>query len=124
MKILIIEDSNLYRKVHAKYVKASLPEAEVLTASDGQEGYEIFLKEKPDYILLDLLMPVMGGIDFLKALKDHETSNTIVYIVSADVQRYVREEAEALGARSFISKPFTAEKAEALAEEIRGETHA
>ncbi|SFH48011.1 Response regulator receiver domain-containing protein [Tindallia magadiensis] len=120
MKILIIEDSALYRKIHAKLLNKVLPDAELITAGDGWEGYQLFEKEKPDYILLDLLMPVMSGVDFLRLLRDkHPATKSRVIVLSADVQRVVKEEVMELGVQEFIHKPFTEEKALYLSEVIR-----
>ncbi|RQD66741.1 MAG: response regulator [Tindallia sp. MSAO_Bac2] len=121
MKFLVIEDSSLYQKIHVKLLKNHFPEAEFLTAGDGWEGYQVYEKEKPDYILLDLLMPVMNGVEFLKLFRDkNPDTQTEIVVLSADVQRMVKEEVLDLGVLTFIHKPFTEEKAEELAEIIRG----
>lgn len=121
MKILIIDDSMLYQKLNLNYLKAQLPEAEFFVSGNGLEGYEIYLKEEPDFILLDLLMPVMDGVEFLNLLKEkHPDSKTKVFVVSADVQQIVREEVLSLGVTKFISKPFSPSKAEEIATLIRG----
>lgn len=67
-KILIVEDEEPLAKVLA----AGIGDKEfiVLTAKDGEEGLEVALAEKPDLILLDLLMPKMDGITMLKRLRD------------------------------------------------------
>ena len=119
MKILVVEDSMLYRKIIVKNLKEFLPEAEYFVCADGFEGYDICLKEQPDFITLDLLMPNMDGIEFIKLTrKDGITAK--IFVVSADVQQKVKEEVLELGALSFVNKPFSAEKAKALAEIMRG----
>lgn len=119
MKILVVEDSMLYRKIIVKNLKEFLPEAEYYVCADGFEGYDICLKEQPDFITLDLLMPNMDGIEFMKlARKDGITAK--IFVVSADVQQKVKEEVLELGALSFVNKPFSAEKAKALTEIMRG----
>ncbi|MBC3888846.1 response regulator [Acetobacterium paludosum] len=119
MKILVIEDSMLYKKIIVKYLKEYLPEADYYVCSDGLEGYEACLKEQPDFITLDLLMPKMDGIEFLKLLKK-EGIQTKVFVVSADVQQKMKDEVFELGALQFINKPFSSEKAKELAEIITG----
>ena len=125
MKILVIDDSSLYQKIHVKLLKTHLKEAEYLTASNGWEGYQIFEKEEPDFIILDLLMPVMNGIEFLKLFRDkHPNSTTRIIVLSADVQRMVKEEVMEMGAVGFVHKPLTEERAREIADDIRRLSHA
>lgn len=125
MKILVIEDSPLYQKIHVKLLKKYFPDAEYYTAGNGWEGYQAYEKEKPDYILLDLLMPIMNGIEFLRLFRDkNPDTSTRVIVLSADVQRMVKEEVLELGVLDFVPKPFTDDKAQELAVLIRGEQDA
>ncbi|MDO8728444.1 MAG: response regulator, partial [bacterium] len=65
-KILLIDDDRLFQKT----LKDSLvtKDYEVKVANDGEEGLKITKKEKPDLILLDVLMPNIGGMEFLKII--------------------------------------------------------
>ncbi len=81
-KILIIEDEQLHRTattdrlVHEGY--------EVISASDGKEGFEMATLEKPDLIILDILMPVQDGKETLLKLKElEETKNIPVIVLTA-----------------------------------------
>jgi CheY-like chemotaxis protein len=81
-KILIIEDEQLHRTattdrlVHEGY--------EVISASDGKEGFEMATLEKPDLIILDILMPVQDGKETLLKLKGlEETKNIPVIVLTA-----------------------------------------
>lgn len=58
---MVVEDSMLYRKAIIKYLKKHLPEKEFMIAKDGKKGYEKYNPEKPDFLILDLLMPKMKG---------------------------------------------------------------
>ena len=79
-----------------------------ITAGDGLEVLEKIDQEKPDCILLDLLMPKMSGIDVLKEL--HEKKNIIpVIVLSGDVQKTTQVECKNLGAFDFVEKPIRAE---------------
>jgi len=120
MKILVIEDSILYKKLIVKHLKEVLPEAQFFVSSNGREGYQTVLSEKPDFITLDLLMPEMDGLEFLKLIKK-EGIAAKVFVISADVQQKVQDEVLALGALDFINKPFSPEKAAALAAIMKGE---
>ncbi len=81
-KILVVDDEPDV----ITYLKMMLTEAgfEVVTASDGMEGLEQARKEKPDLVVLDLLMPKNTGVDFYRKMrKDKEIAKTPVIIVSA-----------------------------------------
>ncbi|WP_027398760.1 response regulator [Anaerovorax odorimutans] len=122
MKILVIDDSMLYQRLNVTYLKEYFPDAEYCVSANGLEGYETYLKENPDYIILDLLMPVMNGVEFLHKLKEnHPDTKTKIFVISADVQKIVKDEILSLGVLKFINKPFSVEKAEEIATIIRGE---
>ncbi len=78
----------------------------VLTASDGQEGLQIIRKEKPDLIILDILMPKMSGYDLLRALRKEKGTikDTPVIIVTA--RGRMKDLFEEIGISDFLGKPF------------------
>ncbi len=100
--ILIIDDSSITRKAIRKVVKAAGYEA--IEAADGKEGL-VATAQKPDCIVLDLIMPVVGGIEVLKALRNRKSKIPVI-VLSADIQEIVREECLELGAKAFINKPM------------------
>jgi two-component system, cell cycle response regulator len=107
-KVLSIDDS---RMVHMVVTRALKPAGiEVITAVNGQEGYEKALAEKPDLILMDATMPVLSGIEALEKLKaDPATKDIPVMMLSADAGKDNIDRAIQLGAIKFITKPFTSE---------------
>jgi len=109
MKILIVDDSKLMQKTIAKVLGSKLLDAEFSFAANGEEGFAMFKEVQPDVVTIDLLMPVMNGIELLKLISAEE-HNSKLFVLSADVQKVVQEEVRDLGA-TFISKPFTEEKA-------------
>ncbi len=119
MKILVVEDSLLYRKTIVKYLREHLPEAEFITAGDGEEGYALFQQESPDFVVLDLLMPKMNGIQLLTQVKK-DKPETRAAVISADIQKLTRDEVERLGVVKFYNKPFSREQAAELASLIQG----
>ncbi len=70
-KILIIEDDTDLRQVLAD--RLSSYTFHVLQAEDGQTGYEMVVKEKPDLVLLDLLLPKMDGFKVLDSIRHNES---------------------------------------------------
>lgn len=101
--ILIIDDSSTTRKAILQIVKADGYEA--LTAVNGREGLEIIAATPPDCIILDLIMPDVDGFEVLKALRE-QRSKIPVIVLTADIQKIVRQECLELGAADFINKPM------------------
>jgi len=81
---------------------------EVICAKDGGEALEIVVKEKPDLILLDIMMPVMNGFQVLRKLKSQEeTKNIPVIMLTAKVQERDVVLGLDAGAVDYVTKPFS-----------------
>jgi len=103
-KILCIDDVEGIRVSFGMVFKSR--GYQYLSARDGMEGLEMLKKDGFDAILLDMSMPGMNGIDFLKRLRDLPEYNRIpVIVVSAMEDERLKAEALALGAREFLVKP-------------------
>ncbi|PJB08853.1 response regulator [bacterium (Candidatus Gribaldobacteria) CG_4_9_14_3_um_filter_33_9] len=102
-KILIIEDDQRINKVYT--AKLSIEGIEVSTALDGEEGLRRIYDEKPDLILLDLMLPKKSGFEILKEIKKDEKIKDIpVLILSNLAQEKEIEEGLALGAQDYLVK--------------------
>lgn len=102
-KILIIEDDKFLRELIARKLKAE--NFEVSEAVDGEEGLEKIKKEKPDLVLLDLILPGMDGFEVLEKKKvDSEIAKIPVIILSNLGQREDIERGLRLGAIDFLVK--------------------
>jgi len=77
----------------------------VVLASDGQEALFVARHERPDLIILDLMMPNMGGYDFLKAHK--READTPIVILTARLEESDKILGLELGADDFVTKPFS-----------------
>jgi len=116
VKILLIEDeiemAEMYRD---KFLEAGF---EVTLAFTSEEGLEMVKKERPDLIVLDILLPTENGISFLAKLrKSPKTSNLIVVALSNYDEPNTKKEAFDLGVKDYLIKTeFTPKK---LVEEIK-----
>ena len=102
-KILIIEDDQRINKVYM--AKLSVEGITVMTALDGEEGLRKIYSEKPDLILLDLMLPRKSGFDILKEIKaDPKVKDIPVIILSNLAQEKEIEQGLALGAVDYLVK--------------------
>lgn len=108
---LVVDDSKVIRKV-ARHILETM-HFQVSEAGDGREALDHCLASVPDVVLLDWNMPVMSGMDFLKALKDSELPRRpkIVFCTTENGVAYIRAAIEA-GADEYVMKPFDRETLE------------
>ena len=105
-KILIIEDEPSFRTFYSDML--NMAGYQVLEAEDGEAGWALVQSEKPGMILLDLIMPKLGGLEVLKKIRGNdETKEIPVIIMSADKNEWFNERALKAGAVGFLQKPFT-----------------
>ncbi len=112
--ILICEDESSLREL----VRAVLgPDYRFLEAVDGAEALELAHAERPDLVVLDLMLPEVSGFDVLTAMRDDPAlRDTPVVVLTA--WSHVRAEAEEKGADRFISKPFEPVELESVVREL------
>ena len=106
MKTVLIADDD---PITVKRIKETLAphEYSVLSARNGKECLKSARKHKPDIIILDVIMPVMDGIEALAELR--KSSDVPVVIMSAYGNPDKVEEARELGIECFLNKPFDPE---------------
>lgn len=100
--ILIVDDSWITRQFLRNVLE--IYDYQITEAEDGEEALKIIEKSVPDCILLDILMPVMNGIEFLSLLKKSDKDIPVI-IISADIQQTTKTSCRELGAKAFINKP-------------------
>lgn len=105
-KILLIEDSEDIRINTAEIL--ALSNYQVIEAENGKVGVEKALKEKPDLIICDIMMPVLDGYGVLHAIhKNDDIRNTPFIFLTAKTDRSDLRKGMELGADDFITKPFS-----------------
>jgi CheY-like chemotaxis protein len=106
MKVLIVDDDADIRSI-IRLSLSRLGGMEVVEAASGAEGVRTAQDEKPDVILLDVMMPVMDGTATLAELRSHATTATTpVIFLTAKAMRAEIERLKALGAAGVLIKPF------------------
>lgn len=102
-KILVVDDEEKIVKVLKAYLEQS--SFQVLTAYDGKTALERFQREKPDFIILDLNLPGMDGLDVCRAVR--RQSNVPILMLTARVDEADRLVGLELGADDYVLKPFS-----------------
>ena len=105
-KILVVEDEPDIRKL----VNYNLAQERfrVLEAEDGEQGLKMVQREKPDLVILDLMLPGLSGIELCKILRErHETEKLPVLMLTAKAGEADRIVGLEMGADDYLAKPFS-----------------
>lgn len=105
LKILVCDDErHIVRLIQVNLERQGY---QVVTAFDGKEGLEKIKAEKPNCVVLDVMMPYMDGFEVLKSLRrDPETENLPVIMLTAKAQDKDVFEGYHYGADMYLTKPF------------------
>lgn len=106
--LLICDDSSMARKQVAKALPPGW-EVDITYAANGLEALEAIKAGKAEMLFLDLTMPEMDGFEVLEHIRKLDL-NTVVIVISGDIQPVARDRVLALGALDFIKKPVSPEK--------------
>ena len=107
MRLLIADDSKLLRKkLRDELEKLG---CEVIEASNGKEAISLVLEHEPDGIILDIVMPEVGGIEALQTIREISPDVPVVMLSSAGTPQKLMQTLK-MGAIDFIQKPYTKEQ--------------
>lgn len=119
MKVMIVDDSMFMRNVVKMHVNKEEGVELVGEAQNGQEAVEKATELKPDLIFMDIMMPVMTGLEALKKIRaDHGDDIKVVMCTSVGQDQIMNEAIEA-GAYDFIIKPFKPEQIKGVLEKAK-----
>ncbi|RVT71765.1 hybrid sensor histidine kinase/response regulator [Flavobacterium sufflavum] len=105
IKVLVVED-DLKLRTFLKNVLED--EYKVIEAEDGEIGYQKILENTPDFIISDIMMPKLNGVDLLKKIRNNiETSHVPVILLTAKTTIESKLEGLSYGADDYITKPFS-----------------
>lgn len=103
-KVLIVDDSESFRRLNAEFIK--MDGHEVITARSGRETVGLVRQERPDILLLDIMMPGIDGYQICKQIKsDAEIQDTVVIMLTA-LPASARFKSFQAGADEHITKPI------------------
>ena len=105
-KILIIDDDKIFSKILRDcFIAGGAGKYEVISAFDGEEGFEVASRERPDLVMLDMMMPKVTGIEFLRKYRKEEFGKNTPVIVETQLSDLEKmSEGVELGVRGYIIK--------------------
>lgn len=112
INVLLVDDSKIVRSVLVKTLKlAQIDIGSIFEAADGVEGLAILGQEKIDFVLADINMPNMNGIEMIEKMKKSLKFRDVpVAVISTEGNKQRIDRLKELGIVDFIRKPFTPEQ--------------
>ena len=104
--ILIIDDSKAFREFAKYSIREDIKFVNIFQASTGVEGLQLFLKYKPDVILLDWKMPGIDGLTVLEAIVKDDPATKVIMTTAYDDDQNLINDMMKRGAFSFVPKPM------------------
>ncbi|PIR68327.1 response regulator [Candidatus Nomurabacteria bacterium CG10_big_fil_rev_8_21_14_0_10_35_16] len=104
-KILLVEDESMLLEMYRMAFTGGSFQLELVIALNGKEALEKAKSEKPDLILLDILLPDMNGVDVLEQLKDGvDTKNIPIFVLTNFDTEGLAEKVKSMGAEKYLIK--------------------
>ena len=102
-KILLVEDEATLAVIVRDTLK--LQGFEVITADNGEQGLQMFFRERPDVVVADVMMPNMDGFEMVRRIRNKDVSTPVLFLTALSETEYVVRGFEA-GANDYLRKPF------------------
>lgn len=117
MKALIVDDSSFARRNLQNFLKRNFSDIEVIHSCNGRAGYTAFVREQPDFIFTDLLMPEMVGQEMIKQIREID-GQVPIFVLTADIQKTTKFELIPYVITAFINKPLNSENGEIIMQKV------
>ncbi len=115
LKLLYVEDEDFTRKQMAKLLKRQV--GKLITAENGAHGLDLFDLHKPDIVIADLIMPVMGGLELIKEIRKRDSSCFIIITTAIGDTDSILKTVD-VGIDKYLIKPLNADDLNAALEDI------
>ena len=106
--ILLVDDISFIKKIEKKTLEAA-GHSIVGDAKNGLEAIEMYEKEKPEIVLMDITMPIMSGLDALKKIMEMDPRARVIMCSALSHEKALMQ-AITYGARDYLIKPYSMEK--------------
>ncbi|URA11059.1 response regulator transcription factor [Thermospira aquatica] len=115
LKVLFAEDDSITRLEVSKFLENKVEKLTV--AQNGQEGLRLYQKEPADVVITDIRMPIMNGLDMVRAIKGFKKPKAVI-VTTAYNETDLLIECIDLGVNKFLLKPLVLHKLEAILRDI------
>lgn len=116
MSVLVCDDSMFARKSLCMFI-SSLGVKNIYEAADGQEAVDKYMENKPDAVFMDIVMPVITGIDALTKIVEFDPGAKVIMASSVGTQNHLKAAIKA-GAADFLQKPISNDQVKLTLENI------
>jgi len=106
IKILVVDDEPDVVEVIGVGLRLNSPDWEMLSAEDGPSGMELFEKETPDLVILDMSMPGMSGLELCRDIRRNNSEVPIIFLTVRD-EEFEKVRGLEAGADDYVTKPFS-----------------
>ena len=107
IKILVVDDEEMIRTIIKKFLLQFTDD--IICATNGKEALELYKKEKPMFVISDIVMPVMDGITFLEKVRQYDHAAKVILLTGFGTEKIIIKALRA-GAINFLKKPIRIEE--------------
>lgn len=122
-KVLVVEDDPMVRMINEQYVRMNKDFCIASCVKNGQEALDYLKENKVDLVILDVFMPFMNGVEFLKKLREQKLKTEVIMVTAAN-DTATLEETMHLGVIDYLVKPFALERFQVALEKFTAKMNA
>lgn len=122
-KVLVVEDDPMVRMINEQYVRMNKDFCIASSVKNGQEALDYIKENKVDLVVLDVFMPFMNGVEFLKKLREQKLKTEVIMVTAAN-DTATLEETMHLGVIDYLVKPFALERFQVALEKFTAKMNA
>lgn len=122
-KVLVVEDDPMVRMINEQYVRMNKEFCIASSVKNGQEALDYIKENKVDLVILDVFMPFMNGVEFLKKLREQKLKTEVIMVTAAN-DTATLEETMHLGVIDYLVKPFALERFQVALEKFTAKMNA
>ncbi len=122
-KVLVVEDDPMVRMINEQYVRMNKDFCIASSVKNGQEALDYIKENKVDLVILDVFMPFMNGVEFLKKLREQKLKTEVIMVTAAN-DTATLEETMHLGVIDYLVKPFALERFQVALEKFTAKMNA
>ena len=122
-KVLVVEDDPMVRMINEQYVRMNKDFCIASSVKNGQEALDYIKENKVDLVILDVFMPFMNGVEFLKKLREQKLKTEVIMVTAAN-DTATLEETMHLGVIDYLVKPFALERFQVALEKFTAKKNA